>query len=114
MRSDVANNHLALIDADSHAQSHSAFFTPFLIEIPQFSPHAERRARTILCVLRHAKAPHVAPDRHNRVAYEFIECSASVENDRCHSAEVFIELRDQRLRIRSLSKRGEAYQIRKQ
>src|SRR5690349_16824121 len=104
MGSDVANNHLALIDADSHAESHSPLFTPFLIEILQLSPHADRRARTLLCVLSHPKAPHIAPHRHDCVAYEFIECSASTENDRCHSAEVLIELRDQRLRIGSLSK----------
>ena len=34
VRANVADDHLALIDADAHAEPHAAFLPPSLIELP--------------------------------------------------------------------------------
>ena len=94
MRTNIADDHFALIDADAHAEPHSALFAPFLIECPQLTPHRQRRARAIFRVLRHAKTTHVPPHRHDRVADKFIEGPTITENHGSHATEVFIKLRD--------------------
>ena len=81
MRANIANNYFALIDANAHAESHSAFAAPLFIELPQLAPHPQRCARAIFCVLRHAKTAHVPPNGHDRVTDEFIERASIAENN---------------------------------
>src|SRR4029077_7165051 len=80
VRTNIADDHFALIDADAHAEPHTTLFAPFLIELPQLPPHPPRRTNAIFCVLRHAKTAHVSPHSHDRVADKFIEGPAITEN----------------------------------
>ena len=84
LRTNIANDHFTVIDADAHAQSHPALFAPTLIELAQLPPHTQRCSRAAFRVLRRSKATHVAPDSHDGVANELIQRAAIAENHRSH------------------------------
>ena len=110
----LPNDHFTVVDANAHAQSHSALFAPALIELAQLPPHSQRRARATFRVLRRAKTAHVTPNSHDGVTDKFVEGSAIAENFRSHLREIFIELRDQRFRVGLLRQRRETNQVREQ
>ena len=85
MRADVADDHLTVIDADAHAQSHPALLSPAFVKLAQLAAHPQGRVHAALRILRRAETAHVAPHRHDRVADEFVERSAIAENDGSHA-----------------------------
>ena len=61
VRTNVADDDFALIDADTHSQRHPAFSEPSFIQLLQRAPHPDRRAHRSFCIFGLAETAHVPP-----------------------------------------------------
>ena len=87
---DIADDRLAVINADPECERITSLSLPRCIELWHFASHPERRAHRRFCIFRRAVAAHVSPNGHDRVADKFIERAAIIEDHRHHATEVTI------------------------
>ena len=73
----------------AHAETHPALDAPAIVQFLQARAHSEGGPRRRLGVRGRAVAVHVSPDRHDRVADEFIERAIVLEDHRHHAAQIF-------------------------
>ena len=91
-----------MVNPDSKRERIDSFATPRFIEFGHFVPHPERRAHCGFCIFGRPTTAHVSPNGHDCVANKLIERAAVIENRRHHRAEITVELRHERSRVRAL------------
>ncbi len=96
MRTDFPDHSLSLVDANSDAQFGHILPAPSLIQDREFRPHRQsciHRPASILCQFRFLGIiSEAAPNRHHGVSDEFVDSALTLENDRHHPLEIFVQL----------------------
>ena len=111
---DVSDDHGAVIEGDPDVELNAPFLTPAGVQAGGSFAHGDRASGGVAGVFTDTRAADVAPNGHDGVAHELVECAAVLKDAIDHLCEVFVELGDERMRVQTRCGAGEIAQVGKE
>ena len=109
MAADVPGEHVAVIDADPHADLWPPLTDPALVQLRDRPLHGDRRAHRAVGII--GMRDRRAPEGHDRVADELVERAAVLEDHLHHLGEVLAQELGDGVRPHRFGHRGEATDV---